>query len=235
MKWIGILIAACCPFLSFAQSTTPTIILAERNEFLKDINGSPLNLTTGYEMDGSPFYKNEYCLATIKVARGKRYRGLDVKLDLQDNRVIYRLPNGLEQEASTPIESVEFAACDEKSAPATFRSGFPVVDRQDHRNFYQVLDSGKLQLLKFVKVTYMDQKPYGGASIIRKFDNAAVYYAYSPEKGMINLGKGNEKAIAVFGDQKSKAEKFIAEQNIRVKKETDLIKLFAFYNTSSGH
>ncbi len=207
--------------------------MSEASSFMKDVNGQPLMLKTNYELDGSPYYSNDYCIANIKVILGKKYGGLQVKLNLEDNRVIYKLADGKEWEANVQIESIEFSGCNEKAIPVTFRSGFPAVDKQTHLSYYQVLDSGVVQLLKFMKVSFTDQRPYNGPNIVRKYASFPVYYAYTPGKGMTALGKGNEYILQALADKKNLVDKFIDEHNIRFKKEEDLVRLFNYYNTSS--
>lgn len=224
MKKILVLLACCLPMFTMAQR-----FMEEGNMTLTDINGKPIFPKSEYQFDGSPFFKDEYCLARLKIANGKTYENLPVKLNLQDNLVIYRQPNGAEMEAVSRIEFLEFIGCANGEVPV-FRSGYPPVDEQNAGTYYQVLESGPVQLLKLWRVTYIDQKPYASASIVRKYDRSPLYYAYTPTKGMIRLGKGNELALQLDQERTAKATAYARQENLKLRKEEDLRKLIAFYN-----
>lgn len=231
MKHLIIAVLLSAPVLTIGQVVNN--MLFENNKTLSDLNGSPIKAQgNAFDMDGSPFFNDQYCAAVIKVAKGKMYNNLQAKLDLQNNVLYYRVDNGPELEATSPLEYVQFTGCNTNGVPATFRSGYPAVDKQTDKNYYQVLDTGAVQLLKFVQISYMDQKPYGSGTIIRKFDNSVVYYAYTPGKGMIKLGKGNELAARIFPEKQKEVDQFTGSQNLRLRKEEDLRRLFAFYNSS---
>lgn len=226
MKRILFAVLLCSPLFGLAQAT----FMTESNTFLSDINGNPIFTKAEYNAEGSPYFSDRYCNANIKVMNGKHYRDMPVKLNLLDNRVIYRAPNGSEMEAITPLESIHFNACDGRSTMTLFRSGYPLTGQLNERTYYQVLDSGKLQLLKYWRVQYTDQKPYSSAVTIRKFDVKPEYYAYRPETGMVKLEKGNETALDILLEKKNKASQFVNEQRLKLRKEDDLVKLFAFLN-----
>jgi hypothetical protein len=226
MKRIVFAAILLAPVFSRAQSN----FMTEGNDFLKDINGNPIFIKSTYTAEGTPFYSDQYCTANIKVLNGKRYRDMPIKLNLLENRVIYQTPNGGEMEALTQIESIRFGACEGKNSSVLFRSGYPLTGQLTERTYYQVLDSGTVQLLKYWKINYTDQKPYSSAVTIRKFEVKPEYYAYMPEKGMIKLEKGNENALDIISEKKTKASQFVNEQHLKLRKEDDLVKLFYFLN-----
>lgn len=224
MKKILVFLACCLPLCTMAQR-----FMEEGNMTLTDINGKPVFLKSEYHFDGSPFFKDEFCIARLKVINGKTYENLPVKLNLQDNRIIYRQPDGVEMEAVSRIEFLEFVGCANGEVPL-FRSGYPPVDDQNAGTYYQVLESGPVQLLKLWRVSYIDQKPYGSASTVRKFERSPVYYAYTQAKGMIPLGKGNELALLLDQERVAKVNAYARQENLRLRKEEDLRKLIVFYN-----
>lgn len=232
MKKICFLALFVIPALSFAQRINTTIILDDKNVFLKDINGVPLRVANDMQINGSPYFSKDYCIANVKVVRGRKYNGIEVKLNLQENKLVFKLADGNELESTVPIEQIEFVQCENNGKTAVFRSGYPAISRQNEGNYYEILDSGRVQLLKYWNVSYMDQSPYGSMRQ-RTYESSPVYYAFSAEKGMVALGRGNEQALQVLGDKKDDITKFISGQNIRMKKEEDLVKLFSYYNSLS--
>ncbi|NCI47539.1 hypothetical protein [Sediminibacterium soli] len=219
-----------CFLLSLTCVRAQLAYMSENNSFLQDVSGNPLYLRTAYTAEGTPYFNEEYCYADLAVARGKSYRNIRVKLNLGESRLIYKIGDS-EMEALTPIDYIRFHDCGNTGSTVVFRSGYPDIDKQTTGNYYEVLDTGTIQLLKYRKISYEDVKPaYGGGPIVRRFSEVAVYYAYNAEKGMMSLGKGNETTPRIFSEKQQEVSKFISARNLRLKKEEDLKKLFAYYN-----
>lgn len=230
MKYFFAFLIGCIPFLSKAQQQILTF-MNETNEFLHDASGRPIYMRTEYETDGTPLYSNDYCMANLKVKNGKYYVGIKVKLNLQENLLIYVDEHGNEMAAITPIEKIEFYNCGDPAKNKTFVSGFPAIDKQDASSFYVRLDSGNVSLLKYLSITYRDERKYGSASITRIFEQKEVYYFYSQDKGIKRLNKDNDTLVEMLGAKKSELTSFIAKNDIKCRKEDDLVKVFAFYNS----
>jgi len=216
-----------------AQSNAGTNDYNNAQQFMNDAYGRPLYMHTEYAVEGTPFFSNEYCSANLKIRKGKSYTGIKVKLNLQENLVIYDAGDGNEMAAVTPVERIEFLNCNDASKNKVLISGYPPVDKQDVSSFYVLLDSGSVQLLKNISVTYRDTKYYGSTNTTRIFEQKENYYAYSAEKGITRLSKENSAVLAVFNSKKSELSKFIAANDLKCKREDDLVKLFRYYNTIS--
>lgn len=205
--------------------------MKESNAFLQDVNGHPMMLRSAYAIEGSPFFHGDYCTANLKVRNGKSYNGIRLKLNLQENLVIYDAGDGKEMVSVTPIERILFTDCSDLPKNTVLQSGFPAVDAQTANSFYQLLDSGRLQLLKHIGVNYKDIKYYGSNQTTRVFTQKETYYVYSPEKGMRKMVvKDNDSVIALLGDHKQELAAYVAANDLRCKKEEDLLKLVSYYN-----
>ena len=227
----------CCCLLTgvglWAQSNAGLTNYSNAQQFMNDANGRPMYMHAEYTIEGTPFFSNDYCTANLKIRKGKTYAGIKVKLDLQENLVIYDAGDGKEMAAVTPVERIEFLNCDDAAKNRILISGYPAVDKQDVSSFYVLLDSGAVQLLKNISVTYRDTKYYGSPNTTRVFEQKENYYAYSVEKGMTKLSKDNSEVLAVFNNRKPELSKFIASNDLKCKREDDLVKLFRYYNTIS--
>lgn len=230
MKRILILVTALIPLFAKTQKQNLQF-MKESNEFLNDVSGSPIHLKSDYNIEGTPFFSNEYCLANLKVRNGRKYTGVEVKLNLQDNAVIYRMQDGQDMLATTPLETIEFITCLDGGPPKLFQAGYPGIDRQSDQTFYQVLDSGFATLLKYYKISFRDEKPYSSASVTRIYQEVPVYYAYIPANGMSRLGNTIEPLLKLFPDNKEKIVYYFKTHDLQLRREGDLRKLFAFSNT----
>ncbi len=164
--------------LSYAQSSSAVFDYSNAQQFMNDANGRPLFMHTDYVIEGSPFFDDTYCTASMKVRNGKKYIGIRVKVNLQENLVIYELPDGKEMAAISPIERIDFFNCNDPQKNRTLLTGFPAIEEQTENSFYVLLDSGKVTLLKYIKVNYRDTKNYGSPNTIRVFEQKEIYYTY---------------------------------------------------------
>jgi hypothetical protein len=217
------------PLLSFGQGQNLQF-MKEDNGFLNDVNGRPMMLRSEYLIEGSPFFYQDYCSANLKVRNGKSYNGVQVKLNLQQNLVIYDAGDGKEMAAITPIEKIVFLNCADPSKNQVFRSGFPPIDGQTVNSFYLVLDSGRVTLLKQIGVNYRDVKYYGSNQTTRVFEQKEMLYAYQPGMGMKRLAKEEAAVLALLSDQRKALQSFLAANDLKCRKEADLVKAFQFYN-----
>lgn len=229
MKIFVCILVMLFPFLLFSQGQNLQF-MKEDNSFLNDVNGRPMMLRSEYLIEGSPFFSQEYCTANLKVRNGKYYQGIKAKLNLQENLVIYDAGDGKEMASITPIEKIIFVNCADPAKNQVFRSGFPPVDGQTVNSFYLVLDSGRVTLLKRIGVNYRDVKYYGSNQTTRVFEQKEMLYAYQPAKGMIRLAKEETAVLSLLSDQRKAVQAFLTTNDLKCRKETDLVKVVQFYN-----
>lgn len=218
-----VILAILAATQTFAQSSDQISIT--------DVKGTPLPMGREFNIEGSPFYSNDYCKADIKIANGKSYEGVLIKLNLQDNSVYFKMADQKEMVATVPVQYIMFTGgCGSAGAQKVFQSGFPEIDGQSEKNFYEVLSGGNILLLKHQAVTYRDNTPYGSTAIVRMYEKKMTYYAYSPAKGILKLND-SDAAVKILANHAKEVKNFIATNNIRMKKEEDLVKLVSFYNS----
>jgi hypothetical protein len=215
----------------FSQSNAGVTNYSNAQQFMNDANGRPMYMHAEYAVEGSPFFSNDYCTANLKLRKGKTYNGIKVKLNLQENLVIYDAGDGKEMIATSPIEKIEFFNCNDATKSKVLVTGYPAIDKQDVSGFYILMDSGSVQLLKHISVNYRDTKYYGDPNMTRVFEQKETYYAYSADKGMMRLSKDNNLVLTVFNNRKQELAKFIAANDLKCKREEDLVKVFAYYNS----
>ncbi len=219
MKQLSVLFLLWLPAVLYAQA---------------DAGGTKtLSLRTSksnYDIYGSPFFGDQFCYANVKARNGNEYIGLKVKLDLFENGMIYLNEEGEELIASATIDRISFYDCEDPSKNKILISGMPPIDKQDESNFYVLLDSGNVSLLKFIKVEYTDKvNTYGSANIRRVYRQHEFYYAHEQGNKLIRIDK--DEVANVFGARKNAVLAFIASNNLKIRKEADLVKVFSYYNS----
>jgi hypothetical protein len=185
-------------------------------------------------VDGTPFYNKQYCSGSIQLANGKIYDGLNLKLNLKENKIIATLYDGVEIVITSPVNKVVMG-CKNAEQPVVFLAGLPKIDQQNERSFYQVLDSGKITLLKYTEVRYKDTKDYNGNYITRrKYYQTPEYYIWSSDKNLIKVSLNEDELLSSLSPLRKPLLNIILKENIKLKKESDLIRIITLYNQSDA-
>lgn len=230
MKNFLFLLIAAFPFTLRAQTGVGTNIPVA-NDFMYDALGRRIPFGANYIMHGSPFFGDEHCTADLKVRNSKTLVGVKTRVNLENNAVLYLDSAGVELESSVAIDRIAFYDCTDPSKNKILVSGLPPVDKQDESNFYVLLDSGRISLLRFTQVTFYDkQSNYGSAGIIRTFHQGDIYYAHT-RSGLVKFAKEEDDVLQVLGNKRAAISSYIAKNNLKCRREADLVKVFAYYNS----
>ena len=58
-----------------------------------------------------------------------------------------------------------------------------------------------------------------------------MYYSYVPGKGMAKLNKDTGAVLNALNNRQKEVSNYITTNNIKCRKEADLVKVFAYYNS----
>jgi len=202
--------------------------MKETIQFMSDGNGQPFKPTRGFEEEGSPFFFNEYLESTIQLMNGKSYHRIPVKINYLTGEVLFKTEDGQEMSVIKPFQRIALL---KDGQSYIFRSGFPAIDKQNEFTLYEMLDSGAAVLLKYTSVKFQDKQPYNGVNIVRTYTKKEVYYSYIPSKGLIAIPAESAELVRLFGKDAVVMNDYLQMNKLKTKKEADLIKLFAHYNT----
>lgn len=217
---------------SYSQRGNFTMDYSNAQQFFTDINGRPIYLKSGYVIEGPAYHPQTYYLATIVMPGGKAYREVPVKFNLMENLLIYKTPVGEELVLVAPAVRVIFTDTSNyrKMSGKIFERGYGTLDQLGPNTWYEVLDTGEVQLLKHYRVYYTDQKQYNSPSTTRVFFEKEEYYIALPDGSVKKLDKGPEAILSILPDQKVKLSSFIAKEELKCKKEGDWKKVVEYYN-----
>lgn len=199
------------------------------NVLYNDGYGIPWSFDFPFLMDGSPFFDTSYCNGSVQLTNGKTYSGLQLKLNLEQQKIIFHTGEGKAFALSQPVARLELG-CNNPSKSVVFRSGFGPIDKQNERSLYQVLDSGKVLLLKFVEIRYKDSKAYNSNDMTRTYRQLPTYYLWMPGKDLVKVPGDENDLLVLLQDQRKQLLDVILKDKLKAKKETDLIKIINRYN-----
>ena len=201
----------------------------EEMKTMEDAHGRPIRPQTTYKVEGSPYYPDNYSAARLSFANGKKNSAVKAKLNLYDNTILYINDKGVEMEVIVPILKIEFADSVNGGFNVVFQNGFSGNSLKE-KIYYQVLDSGKLTLLKQIAVNYRDFTPYGTAVITRQFEQKPAYFILNGSS-VNKIGKNGENILEILADKKSEITNYISIHGLRLKYEADLVSVIRYYNS----
>lgn len=200
----------------------------ETIQFMNDGNGQPFKPKRGFEEEGSPFFSNEYLESTIQLMNGKSYHRIPVKINYLTGELLFKTEDGQEMSVVKPFQRVALV---KDGQSYVFRSGFPSIDKQNELTLYELIDSGAAVLLKYTSVNFQDKQPYNSVGIIRTYTKKEVYYSYIPSKGLTVLPSETDALVRLFEKDAALMAEFANKNKLKAKKESDLKKLFTYYNS----
>lgn len=218
----------CCLLFSSLRAQIGTFSFSG-NVLYNDGHGIPWKFDFPFAMDGSPFFDTSFCAGSVQLLNGKIYSGLNLKLNLEQQKIIFEAGEGKAYALSQPVVRIELT-CKTNGRPTVFRSGFAPIEKQNDRSLYQVLDSGKVLLLKFVEIRFKDSKEYNSNEISRAYRQLPSYYIWMPGKDLIKIPSTENELIALLADQRKALTAMIDKEKLKLRKENDLIKIIAKYN-----
>jgi hypothetical protein len=223
MKWIIplVFITAAVPGIAQQQGK----FMNETSAFMTDAFGQPVYTQQKANWEGNIFYPANYHYATLTAAGGKVYRYIKTKINLLEGTVLFTDSTESEFVATLPIDKIEFE---------DFASGvkitFVKIMNDTGKCFYQLLDSGRMSLLKKIYVISRDKTTYGSTTITRVFEQKQSYFVYS-NAGLVPLEQSKAVVIKVLSDKSVQVNAFIEQEKLKLRREEDLAKLFHYYNS----
>jgi hypothetical protein len=199
----------------------------ENIHFLNDANGKPFKSIRNFEEEGSPYFSADYVKANIQLMNGKTYYDIPIRFNQLTGEIVFKTSDGQEMLMSSPFQRIELL---HEGKPYVFRSGFPTIDKQNDKSVYQLLDSGTTILLKYTAVQYQDKQTYNSNNIVRTYNKKENHYAWTPTLGLIRVPKKEDEWSGFFGSHQTEINNFIRKENIKLRKEEDMVKLFQYYN-----
>ena len=211
------------PDYGSASSRQYSRMADETSALMTDAMGQPFYPQQKYKWEGKVFFPDDYTKATITTTSGKVYRNIRAKINLLNNTLLFTDSAGREFAAAVPVSRLEFEPGADSPKIVFIQ---PVADTQ----LYQVLDSGKISLLKKITVTYKDQMPYGSTNVTRVFEQKYSYYAFKNAM-LVALDRSKSAVMECLIDKSTLVDTFIQQQKLKLRKEDDLVKVFRFYNS----
>jgi hypothetical protein len=192
-----------------------------------DGNGKMVNMGLDMENYGSPYYDADFYPADILLENGQHYEGVEVKINLLSNEVIFKTDDGKELAILSSIKSVLLK---KNGSPILFEFGYPVFEKQNAKTIYQIMTKGEITVLKYYFVQVTEAKPYSSATMLRTIEKFPKLFVYNKNIGIQKAPKSNEEIATIFKTATARLNTIVQDNKLKIKKEEDLIKCIELFN-----
>ncbi len=170
------------------------------------------------EVVGTPFVNENWTPGVVSFANGQSGSAEKLNYDVIE-KVLVTQRDGQEMLFNMPIK--EFTL-NEAGKDRTFRK---VND-----NFYEVLYDGETKLLKLHTKAVIEVTAYGAGQPTNKISDEKMFFLVGPNN-TLQAVKGDKTLTAALDGQQDALKKFVKNESLNLKKESDMVKLLTYYDS----
>jgi hypothetical protein len=180
-------------------------------------------------INGSPYLFDKWALGTAKTVNNAVSKDVPLKYDEIEDIVLMKSDDGKLMTFSSPV--AEFSITDLKdNTIRAFRSGFAATKATNDRSFFEVLQDGKVRLLRKNHKIISENKEYSGA-ISKRIVDGIKYYLVNTDNIPVVVKLDQKSINALLSDKEAQLTEFTKANKLNLKNHADAAKLIAYYNT----
>jgi len=203
------------------------------NPFMSDVNGRPMYLQTNYRAEGSPYYQEAYLLADLTSLQGKLFPRVKVRFNILTNELFYLDDKGADMLAALPLRRIRFLGLggDNGTTDKVLESVGSQPLNAPNTPVYEKTDTGRITVLKQIKVTYTDNKEYNQSTIVRNFKHKESWHLLLTDGSVVKFETGRDAMLAVLAAKQKEVAVYIEKENLKCRSIDDCRQLIRYYNT----
>ena len=198
---------------------------------ITDIYGRPVQDII-INVEGSPYFIDSFWYADILLSDVKVFENIKMRIDLYNHEAHFITGDQKEIIAEPGLikDIIISDSVDGKWIFFHFKTGFPPIDKNHAKHFYQVLSNGEIQFLKLIKKEIVETKNVMTLEIRKQIVQYEEYYIF--RNGEIKkLKKEKEFVLELLKYRDKKIEEYLKDKKMNFKNITMLTSLFNYYNS----
>jgi hypothetical protein len=202
-------------------------------QLLTGVNGQPAKEVSYSEVQGNPYLVDSWSDGFVMLD-GNQKATAKLKVDIFTGILLFQGKADETLELKTKFSSFTLNTVSNDLSnlkPMTFVLGLPAVDKQNESSFYQQISAGKTSLYKYFK-KIIDEQPGTSytSSSTRRFKLLQSYYVLKNNQ-LTEIQPGKKTFAKFFEDHAQQYDDFLKANSISFRSDSDLQKLFAWYNS----
>jgi hypothetical protein len=196
-----------------------------------EVKGQPFNNISRSEIEGYPYLENEWLNGTIIL--DNKTIDAKIKFNIYTNLVLFQDKNGQALELKNKFNGFTLTTVDNKISnlnPMVFVNGCPPIANRTESALYQLIESGKVALLKYYQKDLHEDRDYDSSVITTSYRNFRFYYILTANK-IKEIQPGKKAFAKLFQNHSVEFDAYIKGNNVDFTSDTDLQNMFAWYNS----
>ena len=183
------------------------------------------------EMEGSPFFYDNWTLGEASLSDGKTYKDVLLKFDEVSGTLMfkYNLTDSPMVFKYRPL-AFKFNFIDETPFITEFANGFEPADGATPATFYQVLAAGKTQLLKRHVKSVTESQAFGSNETRKRVSEVTAYYL-AKDKHPVKVKRDKRSVLNALTDKVDTLKTYIAANDLDLTNDSDFARLITYYKT----
>ncbi len=191
-------------------------------QFMNNMDRHAVKKVTYENANGSPYIPEDFTNGSIQVSTTQKFEDLRLKFDAYAGKIAFEYKDET-LEIPVPYAHVSIGNM-------IFENGFPDIDGNEMRTYYQVLSSGKMNFLKHYRSLVKESSEFG-KGMVRRFVMYENYYLAQKNGGIVKIAINKEDILKILAEKSTEIEGFITKNKLKIKKPEDVIKVVEFYNS----
>lgn len=223
------------PVLCFLIASTSSLAqLGGATSYLSDFNGAPITASkAAADIKGSPYLNEVWASGQVFTAQNKKFDVEKMRFNILLNRLEYEA-NGSTYELLLPCQlfMINLPTDEGTFSMRSFRNGFPAVDDQNTKTYYELVYNGEVKLLRLHKIRVTEHAEPLSLVSIKRYAKVSSLYLYHPEKNItVKASKKKTDVLAFFDDKREAIEKFMLDNDMKKSiSEGSLMRLCQYYD-----
>ena len=230
------------PFKIICQSAIPggvgklvnTPAGASRANFMIDPTWKTFTIEAGAAwgiystIKGSSFYNEEWNKGYILLQDKRIAKNISLSFNIYDNQIFYLMDSQvLVLDAAVPVAEFGIYVRKEDSAEITiFRCGYPPINNNNSKTFYQVVSNNKIALLKHYNKSIVEKKNPADVPS-KEFVDSETWYVYNTVENKIIPLKKNKNALKnALPQYAGIIETLTQQKKLKLKTDNEWVALF---------
>jgi len=183
------------------------------------------------DIDGSPFLYDDWYRGKVVTVDGDVLDGVTLKYEAYTEYLVY-MQQGKAYELSGGLRSFTiFPGVDGMKDSLYFRCGYPPVDENTGKTFYEVLVDGKASLLQAHRKATAVSSQNALVSNKREFVLREDLYIAMDRQAPVKVKRDRAALIALMGDKQAEMSLWLDKNKVNLKRDEGIAELVAHFNT----
>ena len=219
--------------LMLALLTGSIAAFAQEQFFLTDkVSGNVYRQKDEFtNINGTPFFIEEWLPGVMYMKDGARANKFKLRFDAYNNELLFLNGNDplVVENPMAGFDITNFSGITFR-----FRCGFPAIEKNTDKTFYQLIEEGpSASLLKLVKKNILIIEEYNKASGTKEFNLTETYFIVKPNGTIVKIKKDKSAVLTALSDAGNGLSNWVEKNRFRCKTEEELIAVVKAYNDKS--